>query len=828
MIGVKELKKTYGKGTSSKEEVLHGVSFELPETGFVCILGRSGSGKTSLLNAIGGLDVFDSGEVEVEGSRITHTARREMEKQRNANFGYIFQNYYLLPEHSAAYNVYLGLHSLDLTEREKLKRVEDALRKVDMLRFRKRLVGELSGGQQQRIAIARAIAKSPKVIFADEPTGNLDEESTLNICSLLKKLSKTGLVVMVTHEERLADFFADRIITIESGNIVSDSTGWERGSLVSADKNTVYAGDYREKEFRSEAVDLRVLCAEGAEPADLTVIIEEGRIVIKTDDKRLMMCSKPADPPVVKEGSRPRLDPSVFDAEPPAEEEHSRPPMKKASGSGLGFKMLLAEMRTEASKKKLRNAAAGLFIVLLALMLLIALSDLNTAAKVDPETFITADRHVLEINVSKGKSWDDRTALSVSEYVPRLLKVLDDAQLEFDLIPDTNLRFGFYSNLLPQYGTLFMSLGKYNMVDLRRLDPSALIYGRMPERSDEIVIDRWVIKNCTDDDGIVQNLIPDNEYMLGKKIYMDRKNYYPTIVGICDSGEPSIYIPAAGLLAVGIRGVSAIPYSEFVRITGRTDLEPIAQGETVLIKNNVGELLLKKIGTEMYLDNGGYLFVKGAIELDEQKRYEYSLNSPMIIADEEVDPLLRSTVESVSHFDIWSADKEAVKKTLTEELPRELENRLLVEVKDTYTQEYNAFMSARNARLQTRFIITAAIGLLCIVMLYVIQRFRVRDRIGMIAVYRMLGIPNRDSMGVFIIENVLLTLKFAVPAVFIAWGAVTLLPILGVGGLSIEVPLWAPFAAIGIILLAEVIVAVIAVRRLLRMPPAKLASKYDF
>lgn len=98
----------------------------------------------------------------------------------------------------------------------------------------------------------------------------------------------------------------------------------------------------------------------------------------------------------------------------------------------------------------------------------------------------------------------------------------------------------------------------------------------------------------------------------------------------------------------------------------------------------------------------------------------------------------------------------------------------------------------------------------------------------MIAVYRMFGIPNRDSMGVFIIENVLLTLKFAVPAVFIAWGAVTLLPILGVGGLSIEVPLWAPFAAIGIILLAEVIVAVIAVRRLLRMPPAKLASKYDF
>ena len=181
MITVKDLKKTYSPGTRTAEEVLHGVSFDLPETGFVCILGRSGSGKTSLLNAVGGLDAFDSGLLEIDGTRITRSDHREMERQRNMNFGYVFQNYYLLPEHSAAYNVYLGLHSLDLDERQKLKRVEDALRQVDMLRFRKRLVGELSGGQQQRIAIARAVAKSPKVIFADEPTGNLDEESTLNI-----------------------------------------------------------------------------------------------------------------------------------------------------------------------------------------------------------------------------------------------------------------------------------------------------------------------------------------------------------------------------------------------------------------------------------------------------------------------------------------------------------------------------------------------------------------------------------------------------------------------------------------------------------------------
>jgi ABC-type lipoprotein export system ATPase subunit len=198
VISVKDLTKTYSPGTRAAEEVLHGVSFELPETGFVCILGRSGSGKTSLLNAIGGLDVFDSGTVEIDGTRVGRSDRSEIEKLRNINFGYVFQNYYLLPEHSVAYNVYLGLHSLDLDERQKLKRVQDALEKVDMLRFRKRLVGELSGGQQQRVAIARAIAKSPRVIFADEPTGNLDEESTLSVCTTLKSISRNSLVVMVT------------------------------------------------------------------------------------------------------------------------------------------------------------------------------------------------------------------------------------------------------------------------------------------------------------------------------------------------------------------------------------------------------------------------------------------------------------------------------------------------------------------------------------------------------------------------------------------------------------------------------------------------------
>ena len=145
MMQVSHLKKTYDKRTRNAHQVLHGMSFTLPDTGFVCILGPSGCGKTSLLNAIGGLDRFDSGSITTEHTTVTRSNSRKMEKERNAYFGYIFQNYYLLPEHSVAYNVYLGMHSLPLSKKEKMQRVRVALEKVDMYRYRKRPVGQLSG-----------------------------------------------------------------------------------------------------------------------------------------------------------------------------------------------------------------------------------------------------------------------------------------------------------------------------------------------------------------------------------------------------------------------------------------------------------------------------------------------------------------------------------------------------------------------------------------------------------------------------------------------------------------------------------------------------------
>ena len=188
MIRVKKLNKYFNKGKNNELHVLNDINLEFENNGLVVILGESGSGKTTLLNTIGGLDVFADGEIDYDGETVNRYSPKKIEKIRNDKFGYIFQNYYLLMDNSVEYNVKLALSVYDMTDEEKQERTEYVLDALNMGRYKKKLVSELSGGQQQRVSIARALVKAPSIILADEPTGNLDEENTINTMSLLRNI----------------------------------------------------------------------------------------------------------------------------------------------------------------------------------------------------------------------------------------------------------------------------------------------------------------------------------------------------------------------------------------------------------------------------------------------------------------------------------------------------------------------------------------------------------------------------------------------------------------------------------------------------------------
>lgn len=218
-IKVENIVKTFNKRSRNANKVLKGVSFELPEKGLVCIFGKSGSGKTTLLNIIGGLEKADEGKVYIDGECTSGKA----DKIRNEKIGFIFQNYYL----EKGYRIEEILRNQMIIagfkdEKEIARRTEEALKLVDMERFKNKLGDAISGGQQQRVAIARAIVKGSDVILADEPTGNLDAENTMKVMDILKEISKTQLVVMVTHEVSLIEKYADSHIKIVDGQLVEE------------------------------------------------------------------------------------------------------------------------------------------------------------------------------------------------------------------------------------------------------------------------------------------------------------------------------------------------------------------------------------------------------------------------------------------------------------------------------------------------------------------------------------------------------------------------------------------------------------------------------
>ncbi len=221
MIKISSLNKIYKSKKLKKFQALKNINLTLPDTGLIFILGKSGSGKSTLLNLIGGLDSITSGKIEVDGNDLSTFKEKDFCDYRNTHIGFIFQDYHLIEELTVHENIAL---SLDLNRKKDYKKVSAALEKVDLAGYGNRYPRELSGGEQQRVAIARAIVKSPRIILADEPTGNLDTNTSRSILELLKELSKECLILVVSHNIPDSNKYADRIIELRHGEIIEDRT----------------------------------------------------------------------------------------------------------------------------------------------------------------------------------------------------------------------------------------------------------------------------------------------------------------------------------------------------------------------------------------------------------------------------------------------------------------------------------------------------------------------------------------------------------------------------------------------------------------------------
>ena len=218
---IKNISKTYKIQNAEDVKALKEVSFDLPETGMVFVLGKSGCGKSTLLNLLGGMDVINSGDIEYHGKKFSQFKQRDFDNYRNTCCGFVFQEYNLIAELTVGENIALALQLQG--EKNTDDKVATVLKQVELENYQNRKIIELSGGQKQRVTIARALVKNPNIIFADEPTGALDSQTGESILSLLKEISKTKLVVVVSHDRDFAEKFGDRIIELSDGQVIFDS-----------------------------------------------------------------------------------------------------------------------------------------------------------------------------------------------------------------------------------------------------------------------------------------------------------------------------------------------------------------------------------------------------------------------------------------------------------------------------------------------------------------------------------------------------------------------------------------------------------------------------
>lgn len=259
MLQLKNITKEYVTG-DSKVEALKGMSISFRESEFVSILGPSGCGKTTLLNIIGGLDRYTSGDLIINGKSTKDFKDRDWDSYRNHRVGFIFQNYNLIPHQTVLSNVELALTLSGVSKEERRKRAIKALEDVGLGDQIHKKPNQMSGGQMQRVAIARALVNEPDIILADEPTGALDTKTSVQIMEILKKISKDKLIIMVTHNPELAEKYSSRVIRVLDGKVMQDTDTYEVENVDCSPKNNNKTGD-KKKEEKGKYTSMNFLTA---------------------------------------------------------------------------------------------------------------------------------------------------------------------------------------------------------------------------------------------------------------------------------------------------------------------------------------------------------------------------------------------------------------------------------------------------------------------------------------------------------------------------------------------------------------------------------------
>ncbi|MDE6852517.1 MAG: ABC transporter ATP-binding protein/permease [Lachnospiraceae bacterium] len=820
MIRISHLNKYFNRGSKNELHVVNDVNLEFGNTGLVCILGESGSGKTTLLNVLGGLDTFAGGEIQIEDTILKKYQPSRIEPLRNEKFGYIFQNYFLLQDYSVEYNVKLALNLYDLTEEEKDARVDYVLKQLRINRYRKKLVSKLSGGQQQRVSIARALVKSPQIILADEPTGNLDEENTLRTMSILKNISKECLVILVSHERRIVEFFADRIIEIRDGCIIQDRDNIIRENYQRGDDANIYLRELDKVTLENEQGHFDLYQnADSEEPQiRLNLAWKNGKLYVQNLMEQDVVLAGEETGCQMLDEERPKLD--LTDVENFSYDLEELPAKKTGQLSFREiWKMALENIRLMGRKQ--------IFVVVVmlaaAVLLTITLADFSNSILLDRTQIVSADSHYASLQFRRQSYYEQEEVMdSVGNLYDTYLadsSFVDGIFVE----PDDSLSIPLKGYV--QMRSFSGGLDQFSYVSADHLQKEDLLFGEMPEKYDEIVVDRLVLERFMKSKGNLANLYHSIEEFLGQTVSVNVYDLSMRIVGICDTQEMSVYCGQNILYAFSMTAEKIASVGELQKqYPGEYD-DLVLNDDQILTADskslsNVWEDD-KRLQAEKYLLYDNEFDIAGIIPDD----YPFDF----VLSENSCSNLQRRYVISSNKCSIYLEDPEKELpelQKLVDQINQD-EDVYAVEVRLSmpYQKQLQEYEKARRAGVDSKKIFAGVIFLLSLIMLYFTVKSNAISRSEELTVYRLLGIGKRSILCAYMLEMLLINTYTSLPAILLT--SVVLKLVSSIPSLEMQLlfPWWMILILIVTFYLVNVIVSILPVNGILSKPPAKLALK---
>ena len=808
MIRILGLNKYYNKGRRNQIHVINNTNLELPDKGLVALLGPSGCGKTTLLNAIGGLDRVNKGSIYINDKKITSKFSYKVDKIRNLNIGYIFQDYKLIDDMSVYDNVAMVLKMIGIKDKKEIKtRVEYILERVGMYRYRYRPCGMLSGGERQRVGIARALVKNPDIILADEPTGNLDSKNTIEIMNIIKAISRDKLVILVTHEVDIAKFYASRILEITDGTIVKDYINKHDDKIDYRIDNTLYLKDFKYS-YKNSDNNINIdYYNDEDKKLNLVIAVKNGNIYIKSnDDSRIEVVDSSSSIEIVNDHYK-KLDKSVyekysFDFDKIINKDIK---LKYSSIFNLGsiIKHGFKKVFGYSFVKKL--LLGGFFLA--ALFVTYSVSNIMGLLTVNDSEFIATNKNYLKIERNKVKVEDYLNYEGMDGIIymlPGDSKVgMKVSNQEYYQTKDSNI-------------VINGSIASNEMIS-----SEDIIYGRYPENDNEIVIDKMVYDKTK---GLEMIGYYEVERMINSKVFTN-KEY--TIVGIVDMGSPSIYASRNELYNIIINskagydydygfGVSSVAISEELdnssiysynsysdKIVITKGREPSGDYEVIINESYQEEYKLnKEIDKKV---NGKKLVVVGYYKSEDD------INSYFVSSNTKKYDL----IENSKGIIIYTKDKDKLINNFKD---------IGVKVIDVYQSDRNSYVDSMKDSVNASLIVAGIMLGISLIEIILMTRSSFLSRIKEVGIYRAIGVKKLDIYKMFISESFAISTLASLPGVLFMSYCLHVLSDINYIGRNYVMNVYVMVLCIVIMYVFNIIVGLIPAFNTIRKSPARILS----